>query len=158
MPYQNIEAVLSDTDLAEIKTAIATIQSKMPFLVNLSIDERRRLYKMGDKRLAFVLNSLTAAKNNRGILPTSFDFDGYVKDCELTTSLTDVLTSLQQLTEQVDDTLMAVGSEAMGSSLTVYEYVKTAAKKTAGLKTISDQLGTLFTSIKSKTTQPTTEP
>jgi hypothetical protein len=158
MPYQNIEAAIAPSDLNEIKNAIATIQAKMPFLVNLSIDERRRLYKMGDKRLAFVQNSLTAAKNNRGILPTSFDFDGYVKDCELATSLTDVLTSLLQLTEQVDDTLMAVGSEAMGSSLTVYDYVKTAAKKTAGLKTISDQLGALFTSIKGKGTNPTTEP
>jgi hypothetical protein len=158
MPYQNIEAAIAPSDLTEIKNAIAKIQTKMPFLVNLSIDERRRLYKMGDKRLAFVQNSLTAARNNRGILPTSFDFDGYVKDCELATSLTDVLTSLLQLTEQVDDTLMAVGSEAMGSSLTVYDYVKTAAKKTAGLKTVSDQLGTLFTSIKGKGTNPTTEP
>jgi hypothetical protein len=40
----------------------------------------------------------------------------------------------------------------------VYDYVKTAAKKTAGLKTVSDQLGTLFTSIKGKGTNPTTEP
>jgi len=105
MPYQNIEAVLSDADLAEIKTAIATIQSKMPFLVSLSIDERKRLYKMGDKRLAFVHNSLNAARNNRGILPTSFDFEGYAKDCELARNLNDVMMALNQVTEQVDDTL-----------------------------------------------------
>jgi hypothetical protein len=58
MPYQNIEATLSDADLKEIKAAISTIEAKMPFLVNLTTEERRSLFKMGDKRLAFVQNSL----------------------------------------------------------------------------------------------------
>jgi hypothetical protein len=158
MPYQNIDATLSETSLKEIKEALSLIESKMSFLINLSIEEHSRLYKMGDKRLSFVQNSLTAAKNNRGILPASFDFDGYVRDCELATALTDVLTSLQQLTEKVEDTLMAVGSEAMGSSLTVYDYVKTAAKHTAGLKIVSEQLGALFKSIKTKSPEPPTQP
>jgi arginine deiminase len=150
MPYQNIEATLSVEDLKEITAAIATIQTKMPFLISLSAEERRRLYKMGDKRLAFVQNSLNAAQNNQGILPNSFDFNGYVLDCELAKNLNEVMMSLNQVSEQVDDTLVAVGSEAMSSSLTVYDYVKTAAKKTPGLKNISDQLGTLFKAIKTK--------
>jgi hypothetical protein len=154
MPYQNIEATLSDADLKEIKAAISTIEAKMPFLVNLRAEERRSLFKMGDKRLAFVQNSLKAAENNRGILPNSFDYDGFVKDCELASQLTEVLMSLRQITEQTDDTLMAVGSEAVSSSLTVYEYVKTAAKKTAGLKTVADQLGNLFKAIKGSSSKP----
>ena len=55
MPYHNISAELSNSDIAEIKDAIATIQQKMPFLVNLTAEERRRLYKMGDKSLGFVI-------------------------------------------------------------------------------------------------------
>jgi hypothetical protein len=87
-------------------------------------------------------------------LPNSFDYDGYVKDCELASQLTEVLMALRQITEQTDDTLMAVGSEAVSSSLTVYEYVKTAAKKTAGLKSVADQLGNLFKAIKGKSNKP----
>jgi len=154
MPYQNIEAALSDDDVKEIKAAITTIQTKMPFLVNLTAVERQSLFKMGDKRLAFVQNSLKAAEGNRGILPNSFDYDGYVKDCELAAKLTDVLMALRQITEQTDDTLMAVGSEAVSNSLTVYDYVKTAAKKTAGLKTVADQLGNLFKAIKGRSSKP----
>lgn len=150
MPYQNIEATLSVEDLKEIKAAIATIQTKMPFLITLTAEERRRLYKMGDKRLAFVQNSLNAAQNNQGILPNSFDLKGYLLDCELAKNLSEVMMALNQVTEQVDDTLVAVGSEAMSGSLTVYDYVKTAAKKIPGLKNISDQLGTLFKAIKTK--------
>ncbi len=60
---------------------------------------------------------------------------------------------MRQITEQVDDTLLAVGSEAMSSSLTVYDYVKTAAKKTPGLKTVAEQLGERFKAIKGRPTK-----
>jgi hypothetical protein len=150
MSYQDINAALSDADLQEIKQAIAIVQQKLPFLITLSADDRKRLYKMGDKRLAFVQNSLNAAQSNRNILPASFDLEGFAKDYRLTSNLSELLMLLRQLTEQVDDTLMAVSSEAMGSSLTVYDYVKTAAKKTPGLKAIAEQLGTLFKAMKAK--------
>ncbi|MFN6565827.1 hypothetical protein [Dendronalium sp. ChiSLP03b] len=150
MAYQNITASLSPEDVQEIKAAFATIQAKLPFLVTLSVEERRKLFKMGDKSLAFVNNSLTAAQTNREILPASFDLDEFVRDYQLATTLTELLIGLRQLTEQVDDTLMAVGSEAMGSSLTVYDYVKTAAKKTPGLKSLAQQLGDRFKAMKSK--------
>lgn len=156
MPYQDLNITLSDADRQEIKQAITTIQQKLPFLITLSADERKRLYKMGDKRLAFVQNSLNVAQSNRNILPASFDLDGFNNDYRLATDLSELLMLLNQLTEQVDDTLMAVSSEAMSSSLTVYDYVKTAAKKTPGLKAIAEQLGSLFKAIKTKPAKPPT--
>jgi len=114
------------------------------------------LFKMGNKSHAFVSNSLTAAQSNRGILPASFNVDEFVSDYQLATTLTDIHLGLQQLTEKVDDTLMAVSSEAMSSSLTVYDYVKTAAKKTPGLKAIADQLGERFKAMRTKAPKETT--
>lgn len=156
MPYQNISAQLTETDVQEIRAALATIQTRMPFLINLTVEERRKLFKMGNKSLAFVNNSLTAAQSNRDILPASFDLDEFISDYQLATTLSEIHLSLQQLTEKVDDTLMAVSSEAMGSSLTVYDYVKTAAKKTPGLKAIADQLGERFKAIRTKAPKATT--
>lgn len=156
MPYQNISAQLTETDVQEIRAALATIQTRMPFLINLTVEERRKLFKMGNKSLAFVNNSLTAAQSNRDILPASFDLDEFISDYQLATTLSEIHFSLQQLTEKVDDTLMAVSSEAMGSSLTVYDYVKTAAKKTPGLKAIADQLGERFKAIRTKAPKATT--
>ncbi len=150
MAYQNITATLSEKDTQEIKAALQTIEEKLPFLITLSVEERRKLFKMGDKSLAFVKNSLTAAQSNRDILPASFDLDEFVRDYQLAATLTELLIGLRQLSEQVDDTLMAVSSEAMTSSLTVYDYVKTAAKKTPGLKTLAEQLGERFKAIKTK--------
>ncbi|MBD2505982.1 hypothetical protein H6G91_01635 [Nostoc muscorum FACHB-395] len=153
MAYQNITASLSPQDIQEIKAALQTVQKKMPFLITLSNEERRKLVKMGDKSLAFVNNSITAAQSNREILPATFDVEELVQDYQLAAALTELLTSMQQLSEQVDDTLMAVGSEAMTSSLTVYDYVKTASKKTPGLKTVAEQLGERFKAIKGRPTK-----
>ena len=158
MPYNDINTTLSDADRQAIKQAIALIQQKMPFLITLSTDDRKRLYKMGDKRLAFVQNSLSAAQSNPNILPASFDLQGFSNDYQLAADLSELLMLLTQLTEQVDDTLLAVGSEAMSSSLTVYDYIKTAAKKTPGLKAISEQLGNLFKALRSKSAKSAATP
>lgn len=79
MAYQNITANLKEADIKEIKAALQTIQQKLPFLITLIVEERRKLFKMGDKSLA-VNNSLTVAQSNRGILPASFDLDEFVRD------------------------------------------------------------------------------
>ncbi|ARV57889.1 hypothetical protein BZZ01_03890 [Nostocales cyanobacterium HT-58-2] len=157
MAYQNIAASLSPEDIQQIKAALQTIQKKLPFLITLSTEERRKLFKMGDKSLAFVNNSLTAAQSNPDILPASFNLQEFVRDYQLAATLTELLISLHQLSEQVDDTLLAVGSEAMSSSLTVYEYVKTAAKKTPGLKSLAEQLGERFKAIRNKPVKPVSD-
>ncbi|HEY9800334.1 MAG TPA: hypothetical protein V6D25_08240 [Leptolyngbyaceae cyanobacterium] len=147
MPYQNINASLSPEDIKEIKAALQTIQNKLPFLITLTMQERRKLVKMGDKSLAFVNNSITAAQSNPEILPASFNVEELVRDYQLAIALNELLISMNQMTEQVDDTLLAVGSEVMTNSLTVYDYVKTAAKKTPGLKSLAEQLGERFKAI-----------
>ena len=153
MPYQNITATLAEADIQAIKAAMETIEQKLPFLITLTAEERRKLYKMGSKSLSFVNNSLTVAQSNQDILPASFDLDEFMRDYQLSAALTELLFSLKQLTEKVDDTLMAVSSEAMSSSLTVYDYIKTAAKKTPGLKIMAEQLGERFKAIRSKPTK-----
>ena len=48
------------------------------------------------------------------------------------------------MASQIDDTRLAVGGEAMQEASQVYNYVKTAAKTTPGLKPVADQLGERF--------------
>lgn len=89
MSYQNITGSLSAQDIQEIKAALQKVQQKLPFLVTLSTEERRKLIKMGDKSLAFVSNSVTAAQSNREILPATFDVEELVRDYQLATALTE---------------------------------------------------------------------
>jgi hypothetical protein len=133
MPYENISATVSDQAMAEIKGAIATIHAQLPFLINLTPDERRKRFKMGDKSLAFVRNSVTATQNNPDIVPGNFDIAEFNRD--------------YQLTETVDDTLLAIGSESMASSLLVYDYAKTTSRHSPGIKNVADQLGERFKAV-----------
>lgn len=144
MPYQNISAQLSAADIQAVKDAVAAIEQKLPFLVSLTADERKAIYKAGPGRLAFVQNSLQGAKNNPGILPASFATAEFESDVSLFAALTDVNTVVAQLASKVDDTRLAVGGEAMAEATQVYNYVKTAAKTSPGLKLLADQLGESF--------------
>ncbi len=150
MPAKNINAELQPKDLEAIKASLKAVQTKMPFLVHLSVQERRRFLKMGDKSLAFVTNSLSAAQSNPEILPGNFDVASLNRDYQLSRDLLEVQTLLNQLSEQVDDTLLAVGSEAMTGSLSIYDYVKAAAKREPGLKGLAEQLGERFKKIRRK--------
>lgn len=144
MPYQNISAQLSAADIQAVKDAVAAIEKKLPFLVSLTADERKAIFKAGPGRLAFVQNSLQGAKNNPGILPASFATAEFESDVNLFAALTDVNTVVAQLASKVDDTRLAVGGEAMAEATQVYNYVKTAAKTSPGLKLLADQLGESF--------------
>src|SRR5207248_3117760 len=82
MPYQNIDASISAADLQAIKDAFATIKQKLPFLVALTVDERKGTFKAGPNSLSFVQNALTAAQNFPKILPPSFDTAEFQRDVE----------------------------------------------------------------------------
>ncbi len=144
MPYQNISAQVSDQKMQAVKDAISTIETNLPFLISLTNDERRTLFKAGPKRLSFVQNALTASQDNPDILPKSFDAAEFESDVELFAALTEIGTLVEQLFSKIDDTRLAVGSEAMDEASDVYNYVKAAVKKTPGLKPVADQLGQLF--------------
>ena len=144
MSYQNISATVSAADLKAVKDAVALIQTKLPFLVSLTPDERKGIFKAGPNSLSFVQNALQAAQNNPDIFPKSFDVEEFSSDVDLFAVLTDHNTLVSQLASEIDDTRMAVGGEAMSEAADVYNYVKAAAKKTPGLKPVADQLGQRF--------------
>ena len=144
MSYNNIDATLSDADLQAVRTAFADIISKLPFLVNLTNIERRRIHKTGPDSLSFVQNALATAEVNTTILPPSFDTGGFARDVELFKTLTDLQTVARQLASQIDDTRLAVGGEAMEAATQTYKYVQTASKTTPGLRPVAELLGERF--------------
>ena len=131
MPENRVSASLSEADREAVLTAIQTIRQKLPFLVDLSTEERRRLPKMGDTGRAFVERALTVATQNADILPRSFDVDEFRRDAELLASLRPVAAALRQLQELVDDTLLEVSGEAYASALAVYSYARAGGKGAA---------------------------
>ena len=143
MSTTKISAALAQTDKDALLQAIATIKEKLPFLVDLSSEERKALPKMGDKSRAFVSKALEVAAQNPEFLPRSFDLEEMRKDVQLFEALYPVLLSLTQLQELVDETTLAVGSEAYAAALQVYNYAKASGQGT-GLDTMVEEMGQRF--------------
>ncbi|MCV3214863.1 hypothetical protein OGM63_15280 [Plectonema radiosum NIES-515] len=143
MADNRISANLSATDRLAVMDAIATIRQKLPFLVDLTKEERKALPKLGDKSRAFVTKALEVGTQNPDFLPRSFDLDEMRRDMELFEALYPILLSLTQLQELVDDTAVAVGSEAYAAGLMVYNYAKASGKGT-GLDSMVNDLGRRF--------------
>ncbi|MBD2204262.1 hypothetical protein H6G33_26545 [Calothrix sp. FACHB-1219] len=152
MADTQVSAKLTAADREAVMEAIGTIRQKLPFLIDLSTEERKALPKLGDKSRAFVSKALEIAAQNPDFLPRSFDVDEMRRDIELFEALYPILLSLTQLQELVDDTSVAVGSEAYAAGLLVYNYAK-ASGKGAGLDSMVDDLGRRF-ARKAKKVQP----
>jgi hypothetical protein len=143
MPANRVSAMLTISDREVVLDAIATIKEKLSFLIDLTPDERKAMPKMGDKSRAFVSKALEAATRNPDFLPRSFDLLEMRRDVDLFEAMYPVVMAIAQLQELIDNTYMAVGSEAYASALTVYTYAK-AGGQMAGLETVTDELGQRF--------------
>ncbi|MFN6564637.1 MAG: hypothetical protein RMY28_033235 [Nostoc sp. ChiSLP01] len=152
MADNKVNAKLSSADREAVMQAIVTIREKLPFLIDLTTEERKALPKLGDKSRAFVSKALEIATQNPDFLPRSFNLNEMRQDIELFEALYPIMLSLTQLQELVDDTSVAVGSEAYAAGLMVYNYAKVSGKG-AGLETMVDDLGRRF-ARKAKKVQP----
>jgi len=157
MTDNRISASLSQADQQAVLSAINTIREKLPFLIDLTPEERHTLPKMGDKSRGFVSQALDLATLNTDILPRSFDVDEMRKDVELLNALSPVMTALAQLFELVEDTYIAVGSEAYTAALLVYQFAR-AGGKGAALDNALDALGQRFARKSQKVTPTSGKP
>lgn len=145
MAYQNISAELKDNEKQEILDLIHQIESKLPFLINLTSDERHSLPKMGDKTVAFVDKAIELAQRNPALVPPYVNLDELARDFELANKLRDIVNAITVLYEKISDTYLAVGSEAYVAALAFYNSAKAAAKlNVPGTDVIVNELGKRF--------------
>jgi hypothetical protein len=144
MGYQNISVSLIQADIDAVKTAITTINTKLPFLITLDQKERQSLLKLGPGNAEFFIDCQSAVTGFPQILPPSFDKVEFGKDATLFKALNEIKLHIDSLHEKLDATHMAVGSEAMVASLEVYAYVQTAQERTPGLRTLAEKMKARF--------------
>lgn len=156
MSTNRISAELPASVKEEILKAIDVIQSKLPFLIDVSASEKQGMAKFGDKNHAFVTKALELANLNKNAMPANFDAEEMKRDVELVLSLYPIMKSLDMLYEKINDTYFVAGSEAYSAGLLVYMYLKAANIATGGLDDVLDDLGKRFVhkASKNKVNQP----
>jgi hypothetical protein len=140
-----INASLAPAAITNIKTAIATIKTNLPFLLGLTPEERIALPKINVANRVFVADALNAVINNASMLPAYFVAADLKNDYDLYVALDEINLLFSQLAEQINDTQMLAGSEAFVSALSAYRlFAAAAAGGVQGADAVNDMLAERF--------------
>ena len=132
MPYQNI--FVSADDVQAVKSAIATLKAKLPFLASLTAQERQTLFKTGATGLFLAQHAQPSRRNHPDHNPQRIELPGTPSEVDLITVLTDLVTAVERLVAETENQPPAAGGEAMKEKTQVYTYIKTAAQNTTVVK------------------------
>lgn len=145
-----VDKQLSAEEKTEILQLIASLRSKMPFLIKLSNDDRKSMLFMDDGRKPFADKSFDYAARNNEVNPGTAMIEAGNHDLDLFAFLSTVESELGQMYEMVRDTKQAAGSEAFEVARFIYKKAKMSLEMgVPGMQTIVDDLGKLFKSTPS---------
>lgn len=115
--------------MTDILAAFDTIKEKLPFLINLSPAEKRRMPNISTERGGMVDTFTNEMDLHADLIPTFVDMPELAKDRELFTQLDTIRSCANELCEGINDTHQALGSDMYLAYLSFYNNVKQAAKR-----------------------------
>ncbi len=124
MPDNRISAVLAASALANINTAITTIRTNAPFLLNLSAYDRKHLASVNEASQGVILAALNFVQQNPEAIPGTFNTAEFNKDGALLTPMQQATSAVAQLHQDFDDTLKALQGDLYAEFLDVYAFAK----------------------------------
>ena len=149
MAAQNlISATISTEVKNEINQKLEEIKNRLPFLVTLQPAEIQGLFKAGDGYAPFVEKAYNAVCDHPNMMAGVFNTDEFKRDYLLSKDLTPIANQLAELTEAVQNTLVAVNSDSMSESLEVYAAVQQNRDKIPGLNVVAEEMSQFFKKTK----------
>ncbi|MUV12590.1 hypothetical protein [Noviluteimonas gilva] len=153
MQQDLVSMVVSKELQAQLLQLIQQIKDLLPDLISLESGQRRSHLMMGPGSDRYVRVSLTAMAQNPDILPRSIDINAALADLEAMDNLTVVLKAMQHLTGMIEDTVAALGSDAMVTANLGYGLMQTVGKA-AGLEEVVKELSYRHARKRRKKTTP----
>jgi hypothetical protein len=150
MSQNLISATLSAADAAEVKQNLSAVAAKLTFLSTLQTADVNSLFKVGNAYLPFIDQIHEVVVTHPEILPAIFDKDEFLHDYELFSSIRPILNQLNELTEGLQKSYTAAGSDTLVAALEVYSAVKQNKDKVPGLSVVNDNLAIFFKKAKAK--------
>ncbi len=138
---------------AQVLALIAQIRQLLPKLLSLSTDQRRSLQLFGPNSQNYGRLALVTIAQNLHLLPRGIDIDAAFADLEARDNLIPILTAVQQLLADVDDTVAALGSDVMVVANQSYGVIKGAGGD-AGLDEAAKELGMRYRKTRKKSEKP----
>jgi hypothetical protein len=130
--------------MTALNGAVDTIRTTLGTrVVSLSPQQRRELVKMGGKTRAFCDGAIAALQSNSASLPPSVDVAELTDDMADFDKLNAFASDFTTLSESIDDTLKAISSDVMTTSIFGVGILKALNKGSAALDTLLSDLSTL---------------
>lgn len=150
-----INQTLTAADLHDISTAISTIQSKLPFLLALTEEERGALLGLDVSNKVFADEALEEITHNGSMMPPFINVTNLQNDLILFEQLSTLESTLSNLLLNISDTKRVAGHEAYAVALTAYNlYSMASGAGILGAKQSYDRLKVRFAG-QGRTSQPT---
>ncbi len=141
---QNIISItFEEKSLNTIDQAIDALEAEMRNLIDLPVEDRRALMKMGGKSETFCRQTLNVLAQNPQVVPTSLDLAEAQRDLQALDVLRSRSSRLRQLMGRVEDTELALGSDVMSAALDGYALLKVLGKG-SGLEALRKEVGLRF--------------
>ncbi|MBL0743829.1 hypothetical protein [Chryseolinea lacunae] len=154
-----ISLVMTEQQWKDAEAAVLTLKNLFDGkLITLTTKQRQQLAKMGDGSLPFTEKAADYAKRNPEFLPSYIKLEEFETDLLAARQLNHIYQLLSQLVTQIDDSMLASGSEAYLAARTYYASVKAAAKAhVAAAKVVEADLAERFARL-GKTDSAKAEP
>ncbi len=137
IPPKERQAIIQK--LEEVYTALK------PYVIALTLEERRQLPKMSDGNAPFVEKALRYAKAQPELAPPFLKVEEMDIDFKAVNDLASILHVANRISSDLDDTIKLAGSEAWMAALAYYNSVKLGAKMNVpGARTVYEDLGKRF--------------
>jgi len=130
----------------QVLTKIDEIGALLPFLINLTPEDRRKIAHIATERGAMDEAFARQMTTHSEFVPNYVDVEELGRDRSLRSDLLDIQAKVDALQEKLDDTTQAVGSDVYQAYLAYYANVQQAAKRgVAAAGTVLADLKRFFT-------------
>lgn len=147
MPLKDlIQNQLSEADLGSINAAIKDIQTAIAGkMVNLTPDERQRYGSINEQNKLLVNKVNDLRLSQPQFNSAKVDWAEFEADFAIRNNLEKIITSLQSVIEQLDDTKILHDNDNYQQALSQYSYISFLANENEpGVTTIKDELAQFF--------------
>ena len=124
MSQNLISLTIDSSPFSAIEAAVTALEKELVDFVELSVEQRRELLKLGPKSEVFCRETLSVMERSPGALPVDFDMDAVREDREALDQVRPILSRLRMLTSRANDTEMALGSDLYKAALEGYRFAR----------------------------------
>lgn len=144
MTQNLVSANFSAEEKAEVMNHLKSISDSLNFLQSIAPQDVSSLFKAGTAYLPLIDIVHEVVNQHPEIMPRIFDIDELNKDYELFINLRPIEAQIKELTEAVEKTCIAAGSDLMDASFEVYAAVKQNKDKVPGLDATYKEMAKFF--------------